>query len=76
MDLRIEAPDSDRYQAALRHVARGARRTIRLAGAALLCIKRQFISVPTAGLGDGQLSELRRFTADRDTHPATPPSGT
>jgi hypothetical protein len=170
VDLRIEAPDSGRYQSAMRHVARGARRGIRIAGAVLLCIglislldsaltssatlvlrlaflvlglacvtlggllafapirnssnlsvlvtqpsrfeltddyvrqtsalhtsqwaweaiirfeeipgqlllfftKRQFISVPTTGLDDGQLSELRRFTADRDTRPATPPAG-
>ena len=169
VDLRIEAPDSDRYQAALRHTSRGARRAIRLAGTALLCLslislldsaltssatlalrlaflvlglacfalggvlafapiryganlsrlatapslfeltddyirqtsplhtsqwaweaivrfeeipdqmllfftKRQFISVPTAGLADGQLTELRRFTADRDARPATPPA--
>ena len=170
VDLRIEAPDSDRYQAALRHTSRGARRAIRLAGAALLCLslislldsaltssatlalrlaflvlgvaflvlggllafapiryasnlsslaasparfeltddyvrqtsplhtsqwaweaivrfeeipgqmllffsKRQFVSVPTVGLADGQLAELRRFTAERGTNPATPPAG-
>jgi hypothetical protein len=169
VDLRIEAADSGRYQSALRHVARGGRRAIRLAGAVLLCIglislldsaltssatlvlrlaflvlglaclalggllafapirnsanlsvlatqpclfeltddyirqtsplhtsqwaweaivsfeeipgqmllfftKRQFISVPTVSLADGQLTELRRFTADRGARPATPPA--
>jgi hypothetical protein len=176
VQLRIEAPDSERYQAALRHVGRGARRTVRLAGATLLCLsaislvdgastapgttalrvifvvlglgclllgallafapirytanlsslaiqpaafeltddyirqtsplyasqtaweafirleeipgqlllfvaKRQFISVPTTALTDGQLAELRRFVADRNARlagggpaPATRPA--
>src|SRR5262249_18452355 len=34
--------------------------------------KRQFFSVPTAGLTDGQLTELRRFIADRNARPAAP----
>jgi hypothetical protein len=34
--------------------------------------KRQFFSVPTAGLTDGELTELRRFIAEREARPATP----
>ena len=167
--LRIEAADSGRYQAAVRHVGRRSIRTIRLSGATLMCFglvflldsallapsvnaslrvafialglvclaaggllafapiryssanlgtlinqpcvfeltddhvrqtsslhtmqiawdavvrfeeipgqmlfffaKRQFFSVPTAGLTDGQLTELRRFIAERNARPATP----
>jgi hypothetical protein len=163
MYLRIDAPDSGRYLAASRHVARKARLTVRIAGAfvagcglvmllvlapsataplrlgdvivglaAVVCggllalarhsaslsplaaqpclfeltddyirqtsplhtgqtawaaftrieeipgqvllftAKRQFFSVPTTDLAGDQLTELRRFIADRCAHPATP----
>jgi hypothetical protein len=171
VDLRIEAPDSDRYQAALRHVGRPTHRGIRLTGAILIgfsllflldsalttsvmlslrlaiavlgaaflvlggllafariryspdlsrlaaqpcsfelthdyirqtsplhtnqmawgafirfeeipgqmllfLTKRQYISVPTTDLTGDQLTELRRFIADRNADPETPPART
>lgn len=41
--LRIEAADSGRYQAAVRHVGRRSIRTIRLSGATLMCFGLVFL---------------------------------